>query len=76
MAMYEWCGAWQHSVELSSYNGHRETGSIVIFRLCGVPLSHRYAEAVLGHVAHAVCVAGGWCRISSNYVNPSFFLSR
>lgn len=34
------------------------------------------ADLVMGSLAHAVVVAGGWCRISTNYATPSHMLDR
>uniref|UniRef100_A0A7S3QY60 Uncharacterized protein n=1 Tax=Dunaliella tertiolecta TaxID=3047 RepID=A0A7S3QY60_DUNTE len=33
-----------------------------------------YADLVMGNLGHAVIVAGGWCRISSNCATPSHML--
>ena len=30
----------------------------------------------MGSQGHAVLAAGGWCRVSSNYAQPSFLLRR
>ena len=32
------------------------------------------ADLVSGNLGHAVIVAGGWCRISSNFCTPSHML--
>ena len=37
---------------------------------------HDHGEVVMGCLGHGVVVAGGWCRISSNYATPSFLLNR
>lgn len=34
------------------------------------------ADVVMGHLGHGVVVAGGWCRLSTNYTTPSHLLSR
>eukprot|EP00983_Pelagomonas_calceolata_P090057 1157375-Pelagomonas_calceolata.AAC.4 len=34
------------------------------------------ADLVMGSLAHAVVVAGGWCRISTNFATPSHMLDR
>jgi hypothetical protein len=33
-------------------------------------------DVVMGSIGHAVVVAGGWCRLSSNYAAPSHLLDR
>jgi hypothetical protein len=33
-------------------------------------------DVVMGCIGHAVVVAGGWCRLSSNYATPSHLLDR
>ena len=35
-----------------------------------------HGEVVMGSQGHAVLAAGGWCRVSSNYAQPSFLLRR